>query len=156
LDGLAKPGATQQSLAKIIILNVVTLYLFLEENVMANNPVGWFEIYVNDMDRAKRFYESMLQVTLERLPVPDLEMWQFPMSTDSYGAPGALVRMEGFSAGGNSTLVYFSCADCAVEASRVGPAGGKIQTEKMSIGEYGFIALAVDTEGNMIGLHSMQ
>jgi uncharacterized protein len=123
---------------------------------MANNPVGWFEIYVNDMDRAKRFYESILQVTLEKLPVPDLEMWQFPMSIDSYGAPGALVRMEGFPAGGNSTLVYFSCADCAVEAARVLPAGGAIQREKMSIGEYGFIALAVDTEGNMIGLHSMQ
>jgi uncharacterized protein len=123
---------------------------------MANNPVGWFEIYVNDMERAKRFYESILQVTLEKLPVPDLEMWQFPMSIDSYGAPGALVRMEGFPAGGNSTLVYFSCADCAVEAARVVPAGGKIQREKISIGEYGFIALTIDTEGNVFGLHSMQ
>ncbi len=123
---------------------------------MANNPVGWFEIYVNDMNRAKRFYESLLQVTLEKLPVPDLEMWQFPMLMDGYGASGALVRMEGFPAGGNSTLVYFSCADCAVEAARVAPAGGKIQREKISIGQYGFIALAIDTEGNMFGLHSMQ
>lgn len=123
---------------------------------MVNNPVGWFEIYVNDMNRAKRFYESMLQVTLEKLPLPDFEMWQFPMSTESYGAAGALVSMEGFPAGGNSTLVYFSCADCAVEAARVVPAGGQIDREKMSIGEYGFIALAIDTEGNMIGLHSMQ
>lgn len=123
---------------------------------MVNNPVGWFEIYVNDMNRAKQFYESLLQVTLEKLPVPDLEMWQFPMSTEGYGAPGALVRMEGFAAGGNSTLVYFSCADCAVEAARVVPAGGQIEREKMLIGEYGFIALAIDTEGNMFGLHSMQ
>lgn len=123
---------------------------------MVNNPVGWFEIYVNDMNRAKQFYESLLQVTLEKLPVPDLEMWQFPMSTEGYGAPGALVRMEGFAAGGNSTLVYFSCADCAVEAARVVPAGGQIEREKMLIGEYGFIALAINTEGNMFGLHSMQ
>jgi uncharacterized protein len=122
---------------------------------MANNPVGWFEIYVNDMDRAKRFYESMLQLTLEKLPVPDLDMWRFPMVLDGYGASGALVRMEGFPAGGNSTLVYFSCADCAVKAARVVPAGGKIQREKISIGEYGFIALAIDSEGNMFGLHSM-
>jgi uncharacterized protein len=123
---------------------------------MANNPVSWFEIYVNDMSRAKQFYESMLRVTLEKLPTPDLEMWQFPMAMDSYGASGALVRMEGFPAGGNSTLVYFGCTDCAAEAARVGPAGGKIQREKMSIGQYGFIALAIDTEGNMFGLHSMQ
>jgi predicted enzyme related to lactoylglutathione lyase len=73
-----------------------------------------------------------------------------------YGAPGSLVRMPGFPSGGNSTLVYFSCADCAVEAGRVVAAGGRIQKEKMSIGQYGFIALAYDTEGNMFGLHSMQ
>ncbi len=123
---------------------------------MATNPVGWFEIYVNDMNRAKRFYESMLQLTLEKLPVPDLEMWQFPMTTDGCGASGALVRMEGFPAGGNSTLVYFSCADCAVDAARVVPAGGKIQREKVSLGKYGFMVLAIDTEGNMFGLHSMK
>ena len=123
---------------------------------MANNPVGWFEIYVNDTNRAKRFYETVLATTLEKLSVDELEMWQFPMSPEGYGAPGALVRMEGFPAGGNSTLVYFSCEDCAVEAARVASAGGHMQREKMSIGEYGFIALAVDTEGNMFGLHSMQ
>jgi predicted enzyme related to lactoylglutathione lyase len=64
--------------------------------------------------------------------------------------------MAGFSAGRNSVLIYFSCADCAVEASRALASGGRIQKEKMAIGEYGFIALVLDTEGNMIGLHSMQ
>ena len=64
--------------------------------------------------------------------------------------------MPGFPSGGNSVLVYFSCADCAAEAAKVVKAGGSLQKEKMSIGQYGFIALAVDTEGNMIGLHSMQ
>jgi uncharacterized DUF497 family protein len=56
----------------------------------------------------------------------------------------------------NSVLTYFSCVDCAVEAARVVAAGGKVQKEKISIGQYGFIALAIDTEGNMFGLHSMQ
>jgi predicted enzyme related to lactoylglutathione lyase len=62
--------------------------------------------------------------------------------------------MPGFSSGGNSTIVYFTCEDCAVEAGRVVGAGGRIQKEKFSIGEYGFIALAYDTEGNLFGLHS--
>lgn len=123
---------------------------------MTNNPVGWFEIYVQDMVRAKRFYESVFQVKLENLESPEVEMWSFPMTMERYGAPGSLVKMEGCPSGGNSTLVYFSCADCAIEAGRVVAAGGRINREKMSIGQYGFIALAFDTEGNMFGLHSMQ
>jgi uncharacterized protein len=123
---------------------------------MTNNPVGWFEIYVQDIARAKRFYESVLQLKLEKLDSPGLEMWSFPMAMDRFGASGSLVKMEGFPSGGNGTLVYFSCADCAIEAGRVAASGGRIQRAKMSIGQYGFIALVFDTEGNMFGLHSMQ
>lgn len=123
---------------------------------MTNNPVGWFEIYVQDMARAKRFYEAVFQVKLEKLDSPEVEMWSFPMTMDRYGAPGALVKMKGCPSGGNSTLVYFSCADCAVEAGRIKAAGGRIDKDKFSIGQYGFIALVFDTEGNMFGLHSMK
>jgi predicted enzyme related to lactoylglutathione lyase len=123
---------------------------------MENNPVGWFEIYVQDMPRAKKFYEAVFGVKLDKLPTPDLEMWAFPMALDRMGAAGALVQMAEFPSGGNSVLVYFSCADCAVEAERVTRAGGRVEKEKTSIGEYGFIALGIDTEGNMIGLHSRQ
>lgn len=123
---------------------------------MANNPVIWFEIYVQDIDRAKTFYESVLQLTLAKLEAPGMDMWSFPMDMERVGASGSLVRMEGVSSGGNSTLVYFSCADCAEEAGRVEAAGGHIHRGKMSIGQYGFIALAFDTEGNLFGLHSMQ
>lgn len=121
-----------------------------------NNPVGWFEIYVDDMARAKAFYQGLLGVELTRLDSPGIEMWSFPMDQAVYGASGALVHMPGFPAGGNSTLVYFSCTDCAVEAARAVKLGGKVQKAKTSIGQYGHIALVFDTEGNMIGLHSMQ
>lgn len=123
---------------------------------MTNNIGCWFEIYVQDLERAKKFYEAVLEVPLQKLENPGLEIWAFPMLMDAPGASGALVKMEGVPSGGNSTIVYFSCADCAVEAARVAPAGGRVQKEKMSIGEYGFIALAIDTEGNIFGLHSMQ
>lgn len=121
-----------------------------------NNVVGWFEIYVQDMERARAFYERVFEERLEKLESPDIEMWTFPMKQGATGAAGALVRMDGVGSGGNSVLVYFMCADCAVQAARVVEAGGKIQQEKFSIGEYGFVALVVDTEGNTIGLHSMQ
>jgi predicted enzyme related to lactoylglutathione lyase len=65
--------------------------------------------------------------------------------------------MKGGPAGGNtSTIVYFRCEDCAVEAKRVPAHGGRVVKEKSPIGEFGFIVLATDTEGNMIGLHSMK
>ncbi len=120
------------------------------------NPVGWFEIYVQDIERAKAFYQKTFQVTLERLESPEMELWAFPMGMDIPGCSGAIVKMPGKDSGTGGTIVYFSCADCAVEASRAAQQGGRIQRAKMSIGEYGFIALVYDTEGNMIGLHSMQ
>ncbi len=120
---------------------------------MSNNPASWFEIYVGDIDRARNFYEAVFECRLKRLNNPNLEMWAFPQSLAAYGASGALVKMPGFPPGGNSTLIYFSCQDCAVEESRVVPNGGRIQRPKESIGEYGYISLAIDTEGNMFGLH---
>jgi uncharacterized protein len=123
---------------------------------MSNNPIGWFEIYVQDMVRARAFYDSVFVTRLERLKGPDIEMWAFPMAHDRPGAPGALVKMDGFPSGGNSTIVYFTCSDCAIEAKRASESSGKIFKDKFSIGQYGFIALVLDTEGNMIGLHSMQ
>ena len=86
------------------------------------NPVGWFEIYVDDMNRAKTFYEQVLKTSLEELPGAsewDLTMYSFTGDMESYGATGALVKMKDMKAGGNSTIVYFSCEDCAVEESRV-------------------------------------
>ena len=124
---------------------------------MSGNPVGWFEIYVNDMPRAQAFYETVLRISLQRIESTDeIEMQGFPMQSECYGASGALVKMVGCPAGGNSTLVYFSSADCAVETGRVAAAGGQVVRPKFSIGQYGYIALVCDTEGNMFGLHSMQ
>ncbi len=78
------------------------------------------------------------------------------MAMDKVGVLGALVKMDGVSSGDCSTLVYFSCVDCAVEGPRAVKAGGSMQQTKMSIGEYGFFFLIIDTDGDTIGLHSME
>jgi predicted enzyme related to lactoylglutathione lyase len=121
---------------------------------METNPVVWFEIYVQDMERARRFYEQVFEVQLQRLPSPDLEMWAFPMDMAKHGAGGALVRVPGVPSGGSGTLVYFGSADCAVEEARIVQAGGRIMRPKTSIGQYGHIVLAFDPDGNLFGLHS--
>ena len=123
---------------------------------MRKNPAVWFEIYAQDMNRAKKFYESALQGKLEKLDSPGMDMLAFPMEMNASGASGALVRMQGVPSGGNSTLVYFGCEDCSVEEGRVTKSGGRIHKKKFSIGQYGFISLAIYTEGNMFGLHSIK
>ncbi len=130
----------------------------LRNNTM-ENPVCWFEIYVNDMPRAKKFYEALLEVQLSPLGDPNnstMEMLVFPSDMNQYGATGTLVKMDGISAGGNSTIIYFGSEDCAIEQARIESAGGKIHQTKMSIGNYGNIVLGIDTEGNMFGIHSME
>jgi len=52
--------------------------------------------------------------------------------------------------GTNDNIIYFSCEDYDETAAKAVAAGGKMQLEEMSIGEYGFISLVCDTEGNMI------
>lgn len=128
---------------------------------MASNMVGWFEIYVKDMDRARKFYETVFQVQLTKMEMPEGmtdEMYSFPgdMEAANYGSPGALVKMDGYEPSGKGTIVYFSSADCAVEESRVAEAGGKVITPKTSIGAYGHMCLISDSEGNTIGIHSME
>ena len=121
----------------------------------------WFEIYVDNMQRAKRFYEQLFDIELrgmshDNMP-PGMDYWAFPDGAqDRYGASGALVSMPGLSAGGSSSVVYFATDDCGKAAAKAVALGGSLHKDKMKIGEHGYIALVTDTEGNMIGLHSMQ
>ncbi len=132
------------------------------KNMKKENPGVWFEIYVDDMDRAKKFYETVFATTLVAMPMPGsspagMKMLSFPMTMEpTNGAAGALVKMEGMKAGGNSTIIYLAAEDCGVEEARVEAAGGKVIKPKESIDQYGFITLATDTEGNMFGIHSMK
>lgn len=125
-----------------------------------HNPVVWFEIYVNDLKRARKFYENVFKYEFSELgnPTDDtFKMLAFPSDPETKNmAAGALVYYEGMSGGANSTIVYFHSKDCSVEEARVKDAGGEVFKPKMSIGEYGFISLIKDTEGNMIGIHSME
>ena len=113
---------------------------------MSSNPVVWFEIYVDKLDRAKPFYEAVFNISLEELGDPSdssIQMLALLSNMETYGASGALVKTQDVA-----------CADCAAEESRVAAAGGRIERPKMSIGDYGFISMVLDTEGNMLGLHS--
>lgn len=126
-----------------------------------NNIAGWFEIYVDDIERACAFYSAVLDVEFGVMDDPTdsgMQMRNFPMdeTMSKYGAPGALVKMDGFGPGVGGTLIYFAVDDCSVEESRVVKAGGEVVKPKQSLGEFGWMTLCKDTEGNIFGLHSMQ
>ncbi len=123
------------------------------------NPVGWFDIYVSEIKRAQKFYESVFDIELSDLEDPSdpsIIMKKFPENMENYGITGALVKMEGMPVGQNSVIVYFSCEDCAIEEARVAQLGGTVEKPKFSIGDYGFISIVKDTEGNIFGLHSQK
>ena len=80
----------------------------------------------------------------------------FPSEMTNYGAGGALSKSAHGKPGPGGTVIYFNAEDCAVEESRVVDAGGTVIRPKFSIGEFGFVTLAADTEGNLIGISSMK
>lgn len=122
------------------------------------NAIGWFDQYVDDLNRATTFYETVFQRRLAPIGDPSGEtvMHSFPADMAVYGAGGALVHSPHGRPGPGGTLIYFSVDDCAVEAGRVEAASGRLLRHKFSIGEFGWVALCADTEGNPFGLSSMR
>ncbi len=123
-----------------------------------SNAVGWFDIYVNDMNRALKFYEKVLVQKLEKIqdPTGETNMMSFAGVMTSYGAAGALVKSEYARPGVGGTMIYFSVQDCLQNEELVVPAGGKVIRSKFSIGNFGWVTICEDTEGNMFGLNSMR
>ena len=122
------------------------------------NAVGWFDIYVDDLARAVAFYETVLGTKLEPMgdPTGETQMMSFPADMGAYGAGGALTKAPHAGPGAGGTIVYFMVEDCAVQEERIAPAGGTVIRSKFSIGEFGWVLLCQDTEGNVIGFNSMK
>lgn len=124
---------------------------------MKNNIVGWFEIPVANMERAITFYETVLNVKLDRNKMGPLDMAWFPWVDEGYGAGGSLVQYESYKPSEDGVLVYLSApsGDLANELQKVESAGGKVLQEKTKISdEHGFMGIILDSEGNRIALHS--
>lgn len=118
------------------------------------DAVNWFELYVNDFDRAKRFYETVLQSPMQESATGPCRMAMFPFDMLN-GVGGSISKMDGLSAGQGGTLVYLNVeGDLDGVLNRIASAGGAVLKPRTSIGEHGFIAVVKDTEGNSVGLHS--
>ncbi len=119
------------------------------------NAINWFELFVSDFERARRFYGQALATTLETVDSMGGRMAMFPCDPES-GVGGCLSDSMEQQPGAGGTRVYLNVEgqlDAVLE--RVPAAGGEIVQSRMSIAPHGFIAVIKDTEGNVVGLHSM-
>jgi predicted enzyme related to lactoylglutathione lyase len=122
---------------------------------MKYNMVGWFEVPVNDIDRAKKFYEAVFKVDINVQDFGGTLMGWFPDRGDAPGAQGTLIKQDTYVPSQEGTLVYFVSENVQDELDRLEAAGGTIYQEKTQISpEHGFMAVFIDTEGNRIALHS--
>tara|TARA_R110000868_G_scaffold89459_1_gene248981 strand:- start:1166 stop:1540 length:375 start_codon:yes stop_codon:yes gene_type:complete len=122
---------------------------------MKKNMVGWFEIPVSNMDRAKTFYEAVFQVKIDIQNFGGMLMGWFPFVEGKEGAAGTLIKQESYIPSHAGTLVYFMSEDVQNELNRIEAAGGKVLQPKTEISpEHGFMGVFEDTEGNRIALHS--
>jgi predicted enzyme related to lactoylglutathione lyase len=121
---------------------------------MATNAINWFEIPVSNLERATKFYTNILGSKFEPMEAMGLRMASFPMERGGVG--GSLVQGDGYAPTTEGVRVYLNGGeDLNTVLRKVEAAGGKIAQPKTSIGENGFLAFFIDTEGNRVGLHSM-
>ena len=122
---------------------------------MESNVVGWFEIYVSDMQRAVKFYAEVFNLgDFTEINIGEERLCMFPSVEDRPYISGALVETRHHSPGVGGTVVYFHSTDCGVEEARIAAAGGEVLRPKYSIGEFGYVCIFKDTEGNLVGIHS--
>lgn len=124
---------------------------------MGKNLIGWVEIPVTNMARARNFYEAVFQIKISVQDFGGTLMAWLPAEDGKPGSAGSLVlqpewyipsRKEG-------VLIYFSCADVQTTLDRIEEAGGRILKPKTKISDaIGFMGLFHDSEGNRIALHS--
>jgi uncharacterized protein len=120
---------------------------------MPQSAINWFEIPVTNMDRAVRFYNSILGIQLEKMEVMGATSAFFPYETEGVG--GSLTMGDGYVPSQTGAVIYLNGGqNLSTVLDRVEAAGGQIMLPKTSIGENGYIAFFIDTEGNKIGLHS--
>ncbi len=120
------------------------------------NSVVWFEIPVNDMARAQKFYEAVFGVKTTPDEMGPMKMAMLPWAQGAPGAAGALVQGPGLTPSHAGTVVYFSVDEIDAALAKVNKNGGKTLVPRTSIGEHGFFAHFEDTEGNRVALHAMK
>ncbi|HVW16244.1 MAG TPA: VOC family protein [Mucilaginibacter sp.] len=122
----------------------------------STNILNWFEIPVADFERAKKFYETIFSITMEKMDMPGMTMAMFPYDMMSGKLSGAIVKGDMHKPSADGVKIYFNGgSDLNTALSKVEGAGGKVVMPKTRISDdIGYMAFFMDTEGNTVALHS--
>ena len=120
------------------------------------NAINWFEIAVADIARAKKFYETILEIEMTPMKMMGMKMAMFPYDGSKGTVGGALVQSERHTPGATGAVIYLNAnPDLDLVFNRIEKAGGKTSMPKTLIDKNtGYMAFFTDTEGNTVGLHS--
>ena len=122
------------------------------------NAISWFEIPTTNLDRAQKFYETILGIRFTKLDLPNIKMRMFP-TDDPMDVGGSLCDSGGFHkpSSTDGPLIYLNGnPDVQLILDKVENAGGKILVPKTQISPtFGYMAVIIDSEGNRIAFHSI-
>jgi predicted enzyme related to lactoylglutathione lyase len=127
----------------------------IEKMSASTNAINWFEIPATDISRAKTFYETIFEISMHEMEMPDMKYALFPFDPASAKVSGAIAKSPFHNPGSTGTIIYLNAnPDLQLVLDRIEKAGGKITMPKTSIGGNGFMAFFTDSEGNGMALHS--
>lgn len=119
------------------------------------NALNWFEIATADIKRAKKFYETIFEIRMEEMEMGGMLYAMFPFDPQNGKIAGGLAQSEMHQPGTTGSIIYLNAnPDLQLVLNRIENAGGKITMPKTSIGPNGFMAMFLDSEGNIMALHS--
>lgn len=116
--------------------------------------ISIFEIPATEISRAVEFYQTILDIKIEEMDMPGMQMGLFP--SEGQMVFGVIVKGEDYKPSANGVTIYLNGGDnLQIILDKVEKNGGKIIVPKTLHGdESGYFAMFLDTEGNRIGLHS--
>jgi predicted enzyme related to lactoylglutathione lyase len=121
------------------------------------NAINWFEIPVKNFKKAKIFYEKIFGTKMQPMEAMGMKSAFFPADMEKGHIGGCIIEGKGYEPTKKGSLIYLNGGtELSVVLSKVEKAGGKIVLPKTAIGQNGFMAHFLDTEGNKVGLHSMK
>lgn len=128
----------------------------MEKLSKSTNALNWFEIPVRDMTRAKKFYEEAFGIEMQEMNMMNMQMAMFPSQSPHSG--GALVKSDYHKPSAEGAIIYLNGnPDLQLVLDRINGAGGQITMPKTNIDpDTGNMAFFMDTEDNLLGIHSNQ
>lgn len=120
--------------------------------------LNWFEIPVENMHRAKKFYEEILDIQLKDVDLDDGNEYAFFPIEWTKAISGSLTKGKDYVPSKQGVTIYLNGGDnCDEILKRVEKAGGKVVVPKTKVSdEFGYFGMIIDTEGNKLGIQSMQ